>query len=79
MAYKFDDPEDMSESHLCRTIAYDKNESITKSRKEECRLELMRRWTKKTSSDKTIKVNNKEYLLASEIAANFISRQGSNI
>lgn len=78
MAYKFDDPKDMTETHLCRTVAYDKNESITESRKEKCRLELIRRWTKQTSNSKTTKVNNSEPLSASEIAANFISEQ-SNI
>ncbi len=44
MSFNFDKPEVMTEKHLLRTIAFDKNDSITESRKQECREELVKRW-----------------------------------
>ena len=74
MAFEFKKIEEMDEEHLCNTISC-YSPFINDSRKEQCRVELIKRWTKKKKK-KTIYVKKD---VVKEILENIIDNTDLNM
>ena len=75
--YTFDEPQEMNEIYLCNTITCN-SENITELRKQDCRAELIKRWSKKAKQDKRAKQSKQAPLSSNNIASNFIKASKLN-